>query len=89
MNTHHLKIWPQWFDAVNSGKKTFEIRRDDRGFEVGDKIVLEEFRNGTGEYTGRNLESIITYIARGEDAESFGLKEGYCVLGFGLTDFTR
>lgn len=80
MKTHHLKIWPNWFDAIRTGVKSYEIRRDDRGFSVGDLLVLEEYRPGM-EYTGRKLERRIAYISRGEDAESFGLKEGYCVLG--------
>jgi hypothetical protein len=79
--THQLKIWPLWFDAVRRGIKSFEIRKDDRGFSVGDLLVLEEFRAGVGEYTGRKLERRIVYIARGDDAEAFGLREGYAVLG--------
>lgn len=82
MKTHNLKVWPQWFWAIGDGSKRFEIRKDDRQFEVSDTIVLEEFKPGTGEYTGRKLEKVITYISRGDDAESIGLKEGYCVLGF-------
>lgn len=31
-----LKCWPEYFRDVKSGKKTFEFRRDDRAFEVGD-----------------------------------------------------
>ena len=82
MKTHKLKIWPRWFEAVESGLKTFEIRRDDRGFQVGDFLLLEEYRNGVGEYTGRSITRQISYIARaGFDAEAFGLKEGFCVLG--------
>ena len=56
MKTHELKIWPQWFDAVRIGSKTFEIRKNDRNYAVGDKLVLEEFRPGVGEYTGRKIE---------------------------------
>lgn len=81
MKTHNLKIWQQRFDAVRNGTKTFDIRKDDRGFNVGDTVVLEEFRHGVGEYTGRKLSRVIRYIARGDDAESCGLKPGYCVLG--------
>ena len=81
MKTHELKIWPKWFDAVKNGTKTFEIRRDDRGVEVGDQIIFEEFRPGVGEYTGRTTERRVSYISRGDDAEAAGLKEGHCVIG--------
>ena len=76
--THELKILPQYYKEIISQRKTFEIRKDDRNFQVGDRLFLREW---DGEkYTGRltrNRE--ITYILR--DAEKYGLKEGYCILG--------
>jgi hypothetical protein len=61
--THNLKIYPQYFEEVLTGNKTFEIRRNDRNFLVGDTVVLQEFNRGVGEYTGREIEVIITYIS--------------------------
>jgi len=40
---HDLKTWPLYFAAVSSGKKTFEIRKNDRDFKVGDILILKEF----------------------------------------------
>ena len=40
MNVHHLKADAEHFDAVVNGKKTCEVRRNDRGFNVGDRLVL-------------------------------------------------
>lgn len=40
---HQLKTWPGYFHAVKTGVKTFEIRKDDRKFNVGDTLVLNEF----------------------------------------------
>lgn len=40
---HELKTWPRYFDAVKRGDKSFEVRRDDRGYAVGDTLVLREF----------------------------------------------
>lgn len=51
MNVHNLKIRPNYFKDVIAEIKKFEIRFNDRGFEVGDLIVLEEFDNKG--YTGR------------------------------------
>jgi Domain of unknown function (DUF3850) len=81
MKTHRLKIWPQWFDAVRRGVKSYEIRKDDRNFNVGDDVMLEEFNPAVSERSGRILHRRIVYISRGEDAEAFGLRDGYCVLG--------
>ena len=41
---HELKCHPEFFAALASGVKTFEIRKNDRGFKVGDLIALNEFR---------------------------------------------
>jgi hypothetical protein len=41
MTTHILKTWPVYFDAVQAGLKTFEIRRDDRAFQKGDIVELQ------------------------------------------------
>lgn len=40
---HELKIWPQYYSHVASGSKTFEVRVNDRGFQPGDTVTLEEF----------------------------------------------
>lgn len=40
---HELKIWPQYFCRVVDGSKTFEIRKNDRGFQPGDNVTLLEY----------------------------------------------
>lgn len=40
---HDLKTWTEYFQAVKSGDKTFEIRENDRNFKVGDVLLLREF----------------------------------------------
>lgn len=47
---HVLKIQPKYFEMVKWGIKRFELRKDDRNYQVGDFIVLREYENG--EYTG-------------------------------------
>lgn len=78
MTNHVLKISPKYFDDVKNNLKRFEIRKDDREFQVGDLVTLKEFEKG--EYTGRIIENIpIIYILR--NASEYGLKDGYCILG--------
>jgi hypothetical protein len=53
--THELKTWPECFQAIKRGQKTFDIRENDRNFQVGDILVLREFKpckfcNGAGTY---------------------------------------
>lgn len=73
---HDLKILPEYFVEVVRENKTFEVRKDDRPFNVGDELILYEVN--CGRYTGRNIKVIITYILRNPDY----CKEGYCILGF-------
>lgn len=82
--THVVKCWPEFFAAIKDGVKTFDLRRDDRDYQVGDDMVQEEYRGGTGEYTGRELRCKITFIARGYSFEKFGLAPGFCCLAIKL-----
>ena len=75
---HDLKIWPQHFQAIRAGDKTYEIRRNhDRKFHVGDVLKLSEFvlaeydpyrADNPGSYTGRHELVLITYV--GSDSYS-------------------
>ena len=44
MKIHELKTWPNMFEALSSGDKKCEVRKNDRGFSVGDVLKLMEFR---------------------------------------------
>lgn len=78
MTTHELKCWPEHFDAVVVGTKTFELRPDDRPFRVGDLLDLREWDPLREVYTGRRIRVRITYAMRG--AERFGLWPGFVAL---------
>lgn len=41
---HHLKIKPEFYQAVIEGRKPFEIRYNDRNFQVNDRVILEEYK---------------------------------------------
>ena len=58
------KIWPQYFEAVVSGKKKYELRLNDFEVEEGDILVLEEWDPKTEKYTGRKVEKKVTYVGR-------------------------
>lgn len=76
-NTHELKILTEYFHDVVEGKKKFELRKDDRNFQVGDFIILREW-NGS-EYTNQYVIREISYKLDG--ADKYGLSKGYCILG--------
>lgn len=84
MSVHHLKTWPLYFQAIERGDKTFELRRNDRDFKVGDTLILQEWdpRKGGGNYTGRWAAFKAGYVIEGGD-EEFGadaLSPLYCIL---------
>lgn len=45
MTTHRLKVFIRYADAIMNGTKTFEVRKNDRGYEIGDKIVFDVVTN--------------------------------------------
>ena len=77
--THILKIQPEYFEAVRSGAKRFEVRKDDRTprYAVGDLLILAEFADGA--YTGRGVTVLVDYIYRGELC-----RDGYCIMSIRL-----
>ena len=76
---HLLKIKPEYFNAVESLLKQFELRKDDRDYQIGDLIILQEYDDG--EYTGRECGAFkISYILR--DCPEYGLMPGYCIIGW-------
>lgn len=86
MTLHELKTWPPYFGAVADGSKPFEVRKDDRGFTVGDVLWLREWEPATQEYTGRDCHRRVTYVLRDYVP---AVADGYAVLGFGTDDGWR
>ncbi len=83
---HALKTDPDVYDAVASGAKTHEIRRNDRDFRVGDTLLLRKTRY-TGqqmhmrelplEYTGDECARVVSHVLEG-----YGLQDGWVILSF-------
>lgn len=87
--THILKTWPTYWDAVERGDKTFEVRINDRSFQKGDVVTLrrllrDEAGSGVdwpvvnGKHQYRDLHFTISYVLQGGQ---FGIEPRYCVLG--------
>lgn len=79
---HDVKLGATFFEDVKTGRKTFELRKNDRGYKEGDTIVLHEYKDGAT--TGRTITKKIVYML-----EDFaGLEDGYCILGLGAVEGT-
>lgn len=74
--THELKILPKYFSEVYSGNKTFEVRKNDRNFKVGDMLILKEWDIENQKFTGNQVKRKITYIL---DNKIY-LKKGFVIL---------
>lgn len=81
MAVHELKIWPEYFEAVTLEDKKFEVRKNDRDFQVGDTLILREWVTLTGQYTGRYVNAIVTYIL----SDKPFVPEGYVIMSIDLT----
>lgn len=66
---HDLKIWSRHFEAVISGKKKAELRKNDRNFQVGDTLLLREVTEPQCEYTGRKTYVTVTHIIKGGEMD--------------------
>lgn len=86
---HELKTDPEVFQAIFDGLKTYEIRKADRDFKVGDTLRLRETSHTGAEmargeplvYTGRECSATITHILRGP---IYGLANGWAILSIAL-----
>lgn len=78
---HEIKIAAMYYEDVVSGKKSFELRKNDRGYKQGDKLIMLEFKDG--KHTGRIVNADIVYMLE----DYTGLAEGYCILGIQVTDY--
>jgi hypothetical protein len=73
VTVHVLKCDHGPFSDLWDGKKTCEVRKDDRGYQVDDTLQLGERKHGIE--TGRKLFAMVTHIQRG-----YGLPDDICVL---------
>ncbi len=69
------KVWPEYFEAIVSGKKKYELRLADWKCKEGDTLVLREWNPRIKEYTGRRVEKRVTYVAKFKLDDLFWSKE--------------
>lgn len=62
MTTHKLKTIQPYFEECWRQSKTFEVRKNDRDFQRGDEIYLQEYDPRDNTYSGREIKGTILYV---------------------------
>lgn len=82
---HNIKVWSEYWESLSSGEKTFEVRRDDRGYQKGDILVLEKYNREECRHERLystnakiTMRRKITFILTGGQ---FGIEPGFVVMG--------
>lgn len=78
---HELKSHPEPFDAVVAGVKTYEVRKADRAYKVGDRLFLRRWDPARSDYTGHGCYVDVVHLTPGG---RFGLPDDLCVMGIAL-----
>lgn len=80
---HDLKTIQPYFDDIRSGRKKFELRKNDRNYSTGDFLNLWEYIPSEKRKTGEVYTVRIIYIL---DKFQDALKDGWCILGIEMYD---
>ena len=73
---HELKIEKPLADAVLDGRKTFDVRKNDQGFNAGDLVRFEVIKHGAA----------FTYRCEGHPLNGEMYRIGYVLSGWGLKE---
>jgi len=80
------KCWPELFQKVLDGNKTYELRLADFECKPGDVLVLKEWNPKTKGYTGRALEKKVTYVGKTKNQKFWPKKDvekyGFQIIAF-------
>lgn len=77
---HALVTPTEYFKAVIAGEIVADLKKDDRPYQKGDTVLLQEFDTAKRVYTGRELPLTLTNVKRNIPRE--GLKQGFVFLSF-------
>lgn len=77
--THFIKILEPYADAIIDGRKNFEVRQNDRGYNAGDKVCFRVLYQNKTLFPTHPLNDktyLITYVHSG-----LGMQNNYVVFG--------
>lgn len=78
---HELKTYPDPYWLIAQGYKTFEYRKNDRGYLASDLLHLREWNPELEAFTGFDSWYEVIYVLRGSDApEAYGIPKDHCIM---------
>ena len=80
------KTWPELFEKIMKGEKTFDLRLADFDCKSGDILILKEYNPKTKKYTGRVLRKRVTFVLKTKDV-NFWPKDDIERYGFQIMAF--
>ena len=80
------KVWPEYFQKIVDGIKTYELRLADFEVSPGDALLLKEWDPETNEYTGREVKKEVSYVLKTKDV-NFWSQEDINKYGFQIIQF--
>ena len=80
------KIWPEYFQLILEGKKTYELRLADFECGEGDMLILKEWDPDSKAFTGREVKKKVTYVGKTKNATFWPLEDieehGFQIISF-------
>lgn len=83
MKIHRLKTVQPYFERCWQNSKTFEVRKNDRDFQKGDTVYLQEYDAENTTYSGKELRCTILYVLH----EFPAIEKGYVVFSFCIDQY--
>jgi len=78
--THELKLCKRFYETVASGAKTYEVRKNDRGFKVGDTLRLIPVTDDEKRTYVTSLQPLLAEVSYMLAEPGWGIENGYCVM---------
>ncbi|KKM13960.1 hypothetical protein LCGC14_1710920 [marine sediment metagenome] len=82
---HKLKTWPEYYNAILTGEKNFEVRQYDRDYNIGDVLHLIEYDPQSEKETGQEMKVEVTYIMT--DDNPFIMIDGFVIMSISTYPF--
>ena len=90
IETYRIRVQPADYRLIANGSRRHLLCHSDRGVQVGDEVVLIEYRKGRMEFENpikaRDTGNEIRYVVKDVQMSEFLIPSGHCILSLGEVD---